>query len=108
MDGALRVHPSRRSTEVYKHYVGPLVSGLTTMGLGISEGVPLMWVAMATSVVVMAVTSARIRAAEWNERNNPEHKVIVTRTPVANELIPVDVPERVIGEIGNRLARKSG
>jgi hypothetical protein len=95
-------------TEVYKHYVGPLVSGLTTAGLGISEGVPLMWVAMATSVVVMAVTSARVRAAEWNERNNPEHKLIVTATPVATELIPVDVPEQVVGEVGNRDARRAG
>jgi hypothetical protein len=95
-------------TEVYTRTIGPLLSGGTVAVLGYSEGLPWMWIAMASSVVVMAVTTTRIRMAEWAERNNPKHKLIVTGAHFAAELLPVDVPEKTIENVGNRSARRSG
>ncbi len=95
-------------TEIYKQTLGPLFSGGTVAVLGYSEGIQWMWIAMASSVVVMAVTSTRIRAAEWAERNNPRHKLVATGVHFAASLLPTDVPEREIGSVGNRSERRSG
>jgi hypothetical protein len=89
-------------TEFYKHWVAPLVSGVVTAWLGISEGVPLMWVAVGTSLVIAAVVQTRLRADEWRERRNPLNKIICIGVRVTPQLVPKPLPLA-----GNRSQRRA-
>jgi hypothetical protein len=79
-------------TEFYKHWVGPVISGATTAWFGVSEGVPLMWVAVGTSIVTMAVVQTRLRADEWRDRKNPLNKIVFVEANVSRDLEPMQLP----------------
>ncbi len=68
----------------------PTILALATAGLGFATNQSYMWIAMASSLVFMAVTVGYVYARAWKDSKNPQHKLIYVCTAVNYDLLPLN------------------
>lgn len=92
------------TSEFIRTLLLPTVVTVIGAGVGVLQGVPLMWIIVGSSLIFMAITQSLLRTDEYKERRNPQNKLKVV-VIFQMDLVPAAVP--FMGNRKQRLAQKA-